>query len=41
MDLAKGVAKRLAEVGFEVKVLRSMEAVLAVKAWRQRYLTRA
>jgi hypothetical protein len=26
------VAKRLAEVGFDVKVLRSAEAVLAIKA---------
>jgi len=32
LDLAKGVAKRLAEVGFEVKVFRSVEAVLAIKA---------
>jgi len=32
LDLAKGVAKRLAEVGFEVKVFRGVEAVLAVKA---------
>ena len=30
--MAKGVAKRLAEVGFEVKVFRSVGAVLAVKA---------
>ncbi len=32
LDLAKGVSKRLAEVGFDVKVLRGAEAVLAIKA---------
>jgi predicted methyltransferase len=31
LDLIRGVAKRLAEVGFDVRVLRSAEAVLAFK----------
>ncbi|RLF22055.1 MAG: SAM-dependent methyltransferase [Thermoprotei archaeon] len=31
LDLAKGVAKRLVEVGFDVKMLRRAEAVLAIK----------